>query len=423
MGELIRTLEFAPQTRKLKRPLHTSAGVLRELPGVQVLCATRHAAAVGEAPLLDAAPVPGVMRALAGARAWLCGMDAAAARALLDARVHSAPAAWALDTALAGLARTAAHAEAHAETHAASAPAVHVAPAARLKVRTAALAFARRPAELEAEVAELVAEGEHTIKIKIGMGTMADDLELAHAARSAAGAEVALRLDANGAWDEDEARRRIRALAAVRPEFIEQPVSGPGPAALARLRRAAAVPIAADESARDAEGARRVLAAEAADVLVLKPAALGSFRRARALAAEAQDSAVDVVLSSLFDGACSLTAALRLAAELNLSRVQGLGTGNNMLAPPHHHAPAGGRAGAGTSAAPGGNVAPTVAPNAATGDAPNVAPGFATDDAPNVATGAAAAAAAARLQPPDLPEFPDLPEMPLAVAGVVEFCA
>ncbi len=522
MGKLIRALDVAPQTRKLRMPLNTSAGVLWVLPGVRVACATGSAAAFGEAPLLDAALVPDVMRALADARAWLCGMDAAAARERLDARVHSAPAAWALDTALSELERVEAQtapdlltddpgrdradrsggdttgssgdtaarggqprplvSQARAAAHAAPAE-----PAARdtsgsggdtaarggqprpsssqhplvHRVRTAALAFAHRPAELEAEAARLVAAGEHTIKIKIGMGTLADDLALAHAARSAAGPRVALRLDANGAWDEDEARRRIRALAAVQPEFIEQPVAATDPAALARVRRASNVPIAADEAARDAEGARRVLAAEAADVLVLKPAALGSFRVTRELAAEAEACAVDVVLSSLFDGAVSLLAALRLAAELKLPRVQGLGTGAMLAEAPHHPAHAGkegdgagahdAHEGAGAHAASGGDVAPGVAPDAGSGDEPtdagahNGVAGRADADRADAHIDAGAHIDAARRADADRADahsdagahigagahsgaaqrlqLPAMPEIPRPVAGVVEFCA
>ena len=53
-----------------------------------------------------------------------------------------------------------------------------------------------------------------------------DDAGRVAAARAAAGPEVALRLDANGAWSVEEAVRAIDALAPAGLELVEEPVHG-----------------------------------------------------------------------------------------------------------------------------------------------------------------------------------------------------
>jgi o-succinylbenzoate synthase len=121
-----------------------------------------------------------------------------------------------------------------------------------------------------------------------------------------------LRLDANGAWSLDEARRRLDALAPVAPRFVEQPVA---PHELVHLGETA-VPWAADESLVDPVLADALLGARGCAAFVLKPALLGGLLAARSLALRALGSGHEVVLTHLFDGPCSLAAAVQLASSL-----------------------------------------------------------------------------------------------------------
>ncbi|MFN8516409.1 MAG: enolase C-terminal domain-like protein [Chloroflexia bacterium] len=66
-------------------------------------------------------------------------------------------------------------------------------------------------------------------------------------------------------------------------ELVEQPVAADDLAALARVRRAASVPIAADESVRTMDDARRIIALGAADALVIKPMVCGGLAPSRAI--------------------------------------------------------------------------------------------------------------------------------------------
>ena len=83
------------------------------------------------------------------------------------------------------------------------------------------------------------------VKVKVGSP---GDVELVAEVRDAIGPQVALRVDANGAWDVDTAIDTIKRLARYDLELVEQPVASLDD--LARVRRAVDVPIAADECVR-----------------------------------------------------------------------------------------------------------------------------------------------------------------------------
>lgn len=172
-----------------------------------------------------------------------------------------------------------------------------------------------------------VDEGFETLKLKVGARDPAADRERVRAVARAL-AESApddhstadpatpgptLRLDANGAWDRETARETLVALADT-VAYVEQPVPAADIAGLAALRGVGA-PVAADE-ALAAHGPQAVVAADAADVLVCKPAALGGLERTLSVARTAAARGVDTVVTTTIDGAVARTAATHLAAAV-----------------------------------------------------------------------------------------------------------
>ncbi|MDH3212622.1 MAG: o-succinylbenzoate synthase, partial [Myxococcales bacterium] len=190
-------------------------------------------------------------------------------------------------------------------------------PKARIPVN--ALVSGRSEADVEARARLAVAAGFGTLKLKVGLDPEADLARLA-AARRACNPATRIRVDANGAWSEEEAKRMLERLARFAPEMVEQPVPANDLDAFARLRRVSALPLAADESAASEAAVRRVLAGGCADVLVLKPPVLGGLRAARRIALAARRAGVDVVVTSLLDSGIGLAAAAHLAASLPGSR-------------------------------------------------------------------------------------------------------
>ncbi len=155
-----------------------------------------------------------------------------------------------------------------------------------------------------------------TVKVKVAERgqVLADDVARVAEARAYLGAEGRIRVDANGAWNVDEAERAVHALAGYDLEYVEQPCATV--AELAELRERVAymgIPIAADESVRKAADPLAVARAGAADLLVLKAQPLGGIHSALALAAEA---GLPAVVSSALETPVGISMGLHLAAAL-----------------------------------------------------------------------------------------------------------
>jgi L-alanine-DL-glutamate epimerase and related enzymes of enolase superfamily len=162
-----------------------------------------------------------------------------------------------------------------------------------------------------------VESGFMTLKIKAGAERETDVLvERIRAIRSAVGPDVRLRLDVNGAWDLATAEDRLRGVAQFDIEYVEQPVAAHDIDALAELRRRVQVPIAADEAADSVRAVRALLAADAVDVLVVKPARVGGPAAVAEIAERAAERGVPVVISTLFETGVGIAAALAAAVAL-----------------------------------------------------------------------------------------------------------
>ena len=157
--------------------------------------------------------------------------------------------------------------------------------------------------------------GARTAKVKVAErgGSLADDVARVTAVRVSMGPEARIRVDANGAWDVDEAVEALRALAPIGLEYAEQPCATITELGTVRARVGGLVRIAADESVRKPADPLEVVRAGAADILVLKPQPLGGAHLALAIAAEA---GLPVVASSALETSVGLAAAVRFAAAL-----------------------------------------------------------------------------------------------------------
>jgi o-succinylbenzoate synthase len=165
-----------------------------------------------------------------------------------------------------------------------------------------------------------------TAKVKVAdhPNSLGEDVERLAAVRDGLGPDGFVRCDANGLWQVDEAVTAIRELdrAAGGLQYVEQPCRTIEE--LAAVRKRVDVPIAADESIRQAEDPLRVAVAEAADIAVLKCAPLGGVRRALEVA---EAAGLPCVVSSALETSVGLAAELALAGALpQLDYACGLGT-------------------------------------------------------------------------------------------------
>ncbi|MFV0462656.1 MAG: o-succinylbenzoate synthase [Nostocoides sp.] len=172
-------------------------------------------------------------------------------------------------------------------------------------------------------------DGCTTAKVKVAQRgqSLSDDLDRVAAVRDVLGPGGRIRIDANGAWDVDQAVHAIGALAAYGLEYAEQPCASTPDLAQVRVALARAgidVPIAADESIRKAADPLEVARRQAADLVVVKVAPLGGVRTALEIVA---DTGLPAVVSSAIDSSVGIRAGVALAAALPaLPYACGLGT-------------------------------------------------------------------------------------------------
>jgi L-alanine-DL-glutamate epimerase-like enolase superfamily enzyme len=169
-----------------------------------------------------------------------------------------------------------------------------------------------------AAAAAAVAAGFRCVKVKVGVG---DDAGRIAAVRAAIGPDVAIRVDANGAWESvDEAVGWLRVLAPAGIEYAEEPCHGVEP--LREVRSAAVVPVAMDETAAVAGAA----GSGAADAVCLKIARCGGITGVLQDARAARAAGSAVYVASSFDGPVGVAAGVHVAAALGSVPWCGLAT-------------------------------------------------------------------------------------------------
>jgi o-succinylbenzoate synthase len=148
--------------------------------------------------------------------------------------------------------------------------------------------------------------GFRAFKLKVGPD---EDLATVAAVREGLGGDAAVRVDANGTWDVDAARRALGLLERLGVELCEQPVGTLEE--MAEVRGASSVQLAADESVREPADSRRAVELGACEMATLKLAKVGG-----PVAAERGQWGLPVYISSALEGPVGITAAARVAASL-----------------------------------------------------------------------------------------------------------
>jgi o-succinylbenzoate synthase len=185
------------------------------------------------------------------------------------------------------------------------------------------------PAVAPDQVAEVLShfDGCRTAKVKVGEPgqPLSEDVARVREVRRIMGPEGRIRVDANAAWNVDEAEHAFHALAEFDLEYVEQPCATLEE--LAELRERTHymdVLIAADESIRKASDPIVVAQAVAADVLVLKAQPLGGISQIVALS---HVVSLPIVISSALESSVGIAMGLYAAAAVKeLTYDCGLGT-------------------------------------------------------------------------------------------------
>lgn len=183
------------------------------------------------------------------------------------------------------------------------------------------------PGETVEAAREALSKGYTTIKLKGGNRPLVEDAVRVERVREAVGPGVGVRVDANGAWTSEQADDALIRFAAHDVAYVEQPLPAEDLSGHARLRRLSEdVGVALDETLA-VSSFEAVRDAGAADVVVLKPMALGGVDRARRIARYARREGIEPVITTTVDGVIARTAATHLAASLPGIAACGLATG------------------------------------------------------------------------------------------------
>jgi o-succinylbenzoate synthase len=338
------SIETAPFSLSLARPLETARGTIDAREGYLVAIETGDELGIGEAT-----PLPGWTESLeACEQALTQAIDAYRDEATdTDRRAGKRAALDTLDASETPAARhgfTAALAD--LEAREAGQPLYRYLGSDRAveRVPVNATIGDGSPGEGESAAASAVAEGFRCLKVKVGARSIEADVARLRAIDGAVGeteeveerGNVEIRADANGAWSREEARRALAAFEAElggRLAYVEQPLSASDLAGHAALHERKAggndggssIGIALDESIAE-YAPETVLEREAADVLICKPMVLGGLDRAREVALRARAAGIEPVVTTTIDGAIARTGATHLAASLAPTAACGLAT-------------------------------------------------------------------------------------------------
>jgi L-Ala-D/L-Glu epimerase len=168
---------------------------------------------------------------------------------------------------------------------------------------------------------EKVAEvGDHPIlKIKLGIGTPAEQVETIAAIRARYGGTI--RIDANEGWDVETAVIILRELRRYEIEFCEQPIPAGHPERLRAVREQVAIPIVSDEDSLVARDLPRLL--DCVDGVNVKLSKTGGIRGALAMIHTARAMGMKVMLGCMVESAIATTAAAHLSPLVDWADLDG----------------------------------------------------------------------------------------------------
>ncbi len=180
-------------------------------------------------------------------------------------------------------------------------------------VRCNATLVAGDPASVVGAAERWAADGFSSFKLKLGGG---DEAAQVRAVREALGPPARIRIDVNGAWDVETARRTLGEIEPYEVELAEQPVASLEESM--EVARSTSIPIAGDESIESRADAERAAAMEACRMTGVKLSKVGGPEEAIEIA-----EVLPAYLSSALDGPVGIAAAAQVAATLREAAVGG----------------------------------------------------------------------------------------------------
>lgn len=185
-------------------------------------------------------------------------------------------------------------------------------------------------------------EGYNCLKMKIGAIDFETEYQILASIREKfSESQITLRVDANGAFTEEDVFQKLDRLSDFKIHSIEQPVKPGQPELMAELCKNSPVPVALDEEligVSGIENKRKLLETLKPPFIILKPTLLGGFGASNEWIELAEGQNTGWWITSALESNIGLNAIAQYTAEKNTgSMPQGLGTGqlykNNIGSP------------------------------------------------------------------------------------------
>jgi o-succinylbenzoate synthase len=191
------------------------------------------------------------------------------------------------------------------------------------------------------QIQEKLYAGFRCIKLKIGSLDFEKELEILSSIRKKYDAkQVTLRVDANGAFQPDEAMEKLQKLAQFDLHSIEQPIAAGQWKEMAAVCKTSPVPVALDEELigiHDKNKKEKLLDTVRPQFIILKPSLHGGFSGCEEWMELAENRSIGWWVTSYLESDIGLNAIAQWTFRQNAKGHQGLGTGqlftNNIPSP------------------------------------------------------------------------------------------
>lgn len=186
--------------------------------------------------------------------------------------------------------------------------------------------------EMKEQIEEKIAQGFRCVKLKIGAINFDEELALLRFIRQHFDEkQIEIRVDANGAFAENEALNKINQITGFKLHSIEQPIQKNHTDTMSVLCRKSNLPIALDEELIGVFSLvekEQLLLKIMPQYIILKPSFIGGFRGTNEWIALAEKYNIGWWITSALESNIGLNAIAQFTFTLNTKMPQGLGTGS-----------------------------------------------------------------------------------------------
>jgi o-succinylbenzoate synthase len=188
------------------------------------------------------------------------------------------------------------------------------------------------------QISEKLNKGFSTIKLKVGAINLEDELYCLETIRKEFNdSTVEIRLDANGAFENEKALKILERFSIFDIHSIEQPIAPGQWQEMAALVEKSPIPVVLDEELINVSDKSKLLHTIKPHFIILKPSLMGGLNNTKNWISKAQENNIKWWITSALESNVGLNAICQLCSEFENNLPQGLGTGglyiNNIDSP------------------------------------------------------------------------------------------